>query len=142
MIACGALWDQREFRQTRIHGYSRMLTVARPFVNLAGRIIGTPPLPRPGSVLAHAILSPLAFADGADAVLPELIETALPMAAKIGAEFLTIALPAGDSRLTALQRRFSTRTWRSRLYRVDWPERAPVELSASGAAFLPDVSLL
>ncbi len=142
IVACGALWDQRGFRQTVIHGYSRALAVARPFVNLASGILGTPRLPRPGSVLAHAFLSPLACADGADAVLPDFIEAVFPLAAQMGVEFLTMALPATDSRLPALRRRFSTRTWRSRLYRVDWPDRDPVEFGAEGAAFLPDVALL
>ena len=142
VVACGALWDQREFRQTVIHGYSRALTVARPFVNLASGILGTPRLPRAGSVLAHAFLSPLACADGAEAVLPDFIEAVFPLAAKVGVEFLTMALPATDSRLPALRRRFSTRTWRSRLYRVDWPGCTPVEFRSSGARFLPDVALL
>lgn len=142
VVACGALWDQREFRQTVIHGYSRALAGARPFVNFASSIFGTPRLPGAGSVVAHAFLSPLAFVAGAEAMLPDLIEAAFPLARQVGAEFLTLALPATDSRLPALRRRFSTRTWRSRLYRVDWPSRAPGEFDAKGAAFLPDVGLL
>lgn len=142
VVACGALWDQRGFRQTVIRGYSRALATARPFVNLATHILGTPRLPCAGSVLAHAFLSPLACTDGAEMVLTDFIKAAFPLAAQIGAECLTIALPTTDSRLPALRRRFSTRTWRSRLYRVDWPDRAPVEFSTRGVTFLPDVSLL
>jgi hypothetical protein len=142
VLACGALWDQRGFRQTVIQAYSRSLAVARPFVNLASGIIGTPRLPRAGSVLAHAFLSPLACTDGAESILPDFIEAAFPLAAQAGVEFVTLALPTTDSRLSALRRRFSTRTWRSRLYRVDWPDRAPVEFSARGATPLPDVALL
>ena len=142
VVACGALWDQREFRQTVIHTYSRALAIARPFLNIASGFLGTPRLPRAGSVLAHAFLSPLACVDGAEMVLPDFIEAAFPLAAQVGAEFLTMALPTADSRLQALRRRFSTRTWRSRLYRVDWPDRAPVEFSERGAPFLPDAGLL
>ena len=140
IVACGALWDQRGFRQTVIHGYSRALTVARPFVNFAGHILGTPRLPRAGSVLAHAFLSPLAFADGAEALLPDFIEAFFPLAARAGVEFLTLALPATDPRLPALRRRLSTRTWRSRLYRVSWPGQPCSSFEAT--ALLPDVGLL
>jgi hypothetical protein len=142
VVACGALWDQRGFRQTVIHGYSRSLAMARPFVNFVGDLLNTPRLPRAGSVLAHAFLSPLAFADGAEAMLPEFIEAAFPLAVEAGAEFPTLALPSTDSRLHTIRRRFSTRTWRSRLYRVEWPDRTPVAFSESGPAFVPDVSLL
>jgi hypothetical protein len=142
IVACGALWDQREFRQTVIHGYSRPLAAARPFVTLASLILGTPRLPSAGSILAHAFLSPLAFADGAEALLPHFIEAAFPLAAENGVEFLTLALPTADSRLPELRRRFSARTWRSRLYRVDWPDHTAVKFSGGGAPFLPDVGLL
>ena len=139
VVACGALWDQRAFRQTVIRGYARALAVARPVVNFASRILGTPHLPPAGSVLAHAFLSPLAFAAGAEALLPDFIEASFPLAAESGAEFLTLALPTTDARLPALRRRFSTRTWRSRLYRVDWPGPPVVKIEGT---FLPDVALL
>jgi len=139
VIACGALWDQRAFRQTVIHGYSRPLAIARPFVNAASRIVGTPRLPRPGSTLAHAFLSPLAFAEGREAMLPDFLAAFCPLAKRLGVEFLTLALPATDPRLPALRQSFSTRTWRSRLYRVCWPGDAAPDVSGS---FLPDVALL
>ena len=101
----------------------------------------SPYLPRAGSVLSHAFLSPLAFVSGAESLLADFIEAFFPLAADVGAEFLTLALPATDARLPALRRRFSTRTWRSRLYRVDWPGQAAMELGG-GAVFLPDVALL
>ncbi len=140
LIACGALWDQREFRQTVIRDYARTRAIARPLVNLASGIFGTPRLPATGSVLGHAFISPLAFAEGAEAALPDFLEAFFPFAAQLGLEFLTLALPTKAPRLPVLRRRFSTRMWRSRLYRVDWPERAPLE--CTGSAFLPDVALL
>jgi hypothetical protein len=122
VVACGAVWDQRAFRQTVIRGYSRPLALMRPLVNFAGRILGTPRLPVVGSALAHAFLSPLGFADGAEALLPDFVAASFPLAAQCGAEFLTLAVPSDDPRLPALRRCFSTRTWTSRLYQVCWPE--------------------
>lgn len=123
LLACGALWDQRAFRQTVIRGYSRRLAALRPWINAASRVLGTPRLPTVGSTLAHAFLSPLAFARDAGPLLPELVAAFFPQAAARGLEFVTLALPASDPQLPALRRRFTTQTWRSRLYRVDWPEQ-------------------
>ena len=72
-VACGALWDQRTFRQTVIHEYAGALGLARPLLNVVRRLNGRPPLPTPGTVLAQAFLSSLAFADGHEALLPELV---------------------------------------------------------------------
>lgn len=141
MIACGALWDQRGFRQAVIHGYSRALAFARPFVNLASLFLGSLRLPRAGSVLAHALLSPIAFAERAEAMLPDFIAGFFPLAAKLGIEFLTLALPANDSRLPALRIRFSTRTWRSRIYTVGFTGIPTMPLDTNLPA-VPDVALL
>lgn len=135
VVACGALWDQRLFRQTVIHGYSRPLAFARPLVEFFTGIR----LPRAGSVLAHAFLSPFAFADGHDALLPDFIPGFFPLAARLGVDFLTLALPAKHPQLAALRRRFSTRSWRSRLYRVNFPGQHSPEVSGT---FSPDVALL
>jgi hypothetical protein len=142
IVACGALWDQRPFRQTVIRHYNRALSIARPFVNAASRILGMPRLPKPGSVLAHAFLSPLAIDSQAKEMLPDFIEAIFSSASKIGVEFLTIALPVADSRLTSLKRRFSTRTWTSRIYRVDWPGEASLEIINREVSCIPDVALL
>lgn len=139
IMACGALWDQRPFRQAVIVGYSMPLALGRPLLNAAGRVFGWPNLPQPGSTLAHAFLSPLAVAKDAEAVLPEFIEAFFEPAKRAGLEFLTLALPAQDERLAMLRRRFSTRTWRSRFYRVDWPGQPAMEI---GGTILPDVALL
>jgi hypothetical protein len=142
IVACGALWDQRGFRQTVIRGYAPALAAIRPLANLACRAMGAPGLPPPGSTLSHAFLSPLAFETGGEALLPEFIEAALPAAARLGVEFVTLALPASDPRIAALRRRFSVRIWKSRLYRVDWPDFPRIELTAEQTHVLPEVALL
>lgn len=139
-VACGALWDQRGFRQTVIRGYSRLLNAARPFVNAMNVVLGRPRVPEVGEVLAQAFLSPLAFVEGAEAILPDFIAASFSHARRMGVEFLAIALPQEDAGLSVVHRRFSTRSWRSRLYSVDWPERRALPMR--GTAFLPDVSLL
>jgi hypothetical protein len=141
VIACVAVWDQRRFRQTVFNAYSPVVSALRPVVNLTSRLFGSPPLPPAGSVLAHAYLSPLAVATGAEAILPDFIKAAFPLARQIGAEFLTIALPTTHASLPSLRKCLSTRTWRSRLYRVEWPDQTATEFT-SGDPFIPDIALL
>jgi hypothetical protein len=142
VAGCGALWDQRAFRQTVIRGFSPALAAIRPLLDFAGRLFDTPRLPAPGSSLPHAFLSPLALAEGCEELLPQFVAGALPYAARAGAEYLTLALPGSDPELAALRRRFSTRAYRSRLYRVDWPGFTRLRFRNSNAQFCPEVAFL
>ena len=142
MVACGALWDQRSFRQTVIHDYAGALGVARPLLNVGRRLLGRPRLPAPGTALRQAFLSPLAFGEGTEALLPDFLEAFFPTAVTLGIEWITLVLPAGDARLTPLRRRFFTRTWSSRLYHVRRPDQPAFESAPLPPRFLPEVSLL
>ncbi len=140
VVACGLLWDQRGFRQTVIHGYSRLLALSRPLLQMAMPIFGIPGLPRAGAPLAHAFLSPLAFATGAETMLADFVAASFPAASSLGVDYLTLVLPAGDPRVSVLARRFAVRIYRSLLYTVTWPGNA--ELAWDAKPFLPEVALL
>lgn len=139
MIACGALWDQRSFRQIVVRDYARGISTVRPLVNFINGMRGAPRLPARGSTLAHAFLSPLAIAEGHESLLPDFVAGFFPAAALAGIEYLTLGMPAGDAMLAALQRRFSTRSYHSRLYRVSWDETSPLP---GARHFHPEVALL
>ena len=51
MIGAAGIWDQRSFRQTRVHGYSRAIGTFRPLINQWSRLIGGIELPRVGQSL-------------------------------------------------------------------------------------------
>jgi hypothetical protein len=140
IVASAALWDQRRFRQTVVHAYAPLPAHARPLINVFARVLGYPSLPKTGGVLSHAFLSPLAIRAGYEHVLLELVPDFCRRAADRGIDFLTLALPSDDSRLRSLQRRFRTRAYRSRIYRVEW--RGMPEFSPDHRNVLPDVALL
>lgn len=142
LVAAGALWDQRPFRQTVVRGYARSLAVAKPFLNVLAPLLGIPRLPGRGSAVASAYLSPCGFAEGAEEMLPGFVEAFFPLARRTGVEWITVSLPAGDLRLAELRRRFATRVYRSRLYQVARPGEASAVTFGAGVAFLPDVALL
>jgi len=142
LVACGALWDQRLFRQTVIQSYSPALSLLRHALNAASRLFGRPQLPPPGAVLASAFLSPLTFAENATSLMPDLVEGFSEMASALKIDFLTVGLPAESPEASELRRRFHTRTWRSRFYQVRWPVAHAIDLRGNDAICFPDVALL
>lgn len=140
-VACAALWDQRSFRQTVIQSYPKALSCVLPVFNFVSGLFGHPGLPRSGSALPHAFLSPLACDENDLESLHALIESYFPIARENGLRFLTLAFPEGDARLRSVRTRYRTREWSSRLYRVDWPGQPTMELDPK-LPLLPDVALL
>jgi len=133
--------DQREFKQTVIRGYARHVSLARPWVNVAAKLLGTPRLPAIGSTLAHAFVSPLATVDGRGDVLLTLVEQALEKAAARGLEFVTLGFGAGDWRLEFIRQRFRSREYRTRIYYVSWDEDASAS-NRPDPIISPEVALL
>ncbi len=121
-VACAALWDQRSFKQAVIRAYATPLAWARPWINVAARLLGRPGLPSAGSTLAHAAVSHLAAPSDQPDVIPRLVQSLFPLARSKGLEWLTLGFAATDPRLALLRGRFAAREYRSRLYRVSWPD--------------------
>jgi len=141
IVAAAALWDQRTFRQIVIRGYAPLLVGARPLVNLAARVWGAPTLPAIGSILAHAFVSPLATAPDYESTLPALIDALAYDATQRGLSFLTLGFAVDDPRLPLIRRRFSARTYTSRLYHVAWPDE-PVSPDLDARRIGPDLAFL
>lgn len=61
LVALGALWAQKDFKQTRVLGYQPAVAALRPFWNLWARWRGGLRLPPPGGLLDYVMAhSPLA----------------------------------------------------------------------------------
>lgn len=56
IVGIASLWDQDEFKQTIVKGYSRLLKVARPFINSLS-FLGISRLPKSGNKLSYDIMS-------------------------------------------------------------------------------------
>lgn len=142
VIACAALWDQRQFKQTVIRGYSAKVSLARPWINLAGRLFGMPRLPPVNSPLAFAFISPFAVQSDDTQALLVIVESSLAVAAKCSLEYIVIGFASDDPRLAVVRDHFRCREFRTRLYCVHWPD-APAGIRAfDGRLFLPDIALL
>jgi hypothetical protein len=140
VAACIALWDQRSFKQTVVHGYAPKISAASPLMNLFSKFFGTIHLPPIGSTLAFGFVSPVAIGSGYSELLPTLIESLMPVAAERGLEFLTLGFASNDDKLTAIRSRFSCREYRTRLHQVAWDKSEEIILDAR--PFSPELALL
>ena len=118
-IAC---WDQREFKQTVVRGYSRSLAWARPLANCLAPLTGIPRLPAVGQAFAYAYLSHLAVDDDDPAVFEALVRTALQAARKRGLRHVLLGLGEHSALTPIALERFKTRQYRSRAYLAYWPD--------------------
>ena len=54
------MWDQAAYRQTHVERYSGLLNIARPFYNIAARLLPVKRLPNPGERIPYVYLACLA----------------------------------------------------------------------------------
>lgn len=95
------LWDQHEFKQTRITGYSRRLAAVRRVVNATAPLVGAASLPTTGERLRYrTVVNPCA---SGPQVLRVLLGHAADRLRRAGYPFLSIGLDVRDP-LTAAMR--------------------------------------
>jgi hypothetical protein len=99
-------------------------------------------LPPVDSVLSNAFLSPLAGPALGDRALIALIELGLHDARQRGLGMVTLGFAANDARLEIVRCRFRCREYRTRLYRVRWPDMEAKIEELDGRIIGPEVSLL
>lgn len=139
---CGALWDQRGFKQTVVRGYGRTLALARPGLNAAASITGQPRLPRVGEDLPHAFVSHLATTSCDASCLTNVLTELAVNARKRGIELLTLGFAANDFRLETICGQFRCRKYRSRIYIVRWPGIGGSARELDGRLMNPEAALL
>ena len=138
--ACGVLWDQRNFRQVVVRGYTKWLKAARPFVNAFSRFAGTPRLPTIGESLSIAFASHLASKN--DASLIRLIQHLSNAARQRDIELLTFGFASNDPRLSFVRKHFRCREYQSRIYLVHWPGIGGTARDLDNRILAPEIALL
>jgi hypothetical protein len=141
IVAAGAVWDQRAYRQAVVRGYAGALRWLRPAINALASLGLAPPLPPVGAVLKHGAI--LAAAADEPWFWRVLLEDLRALAVARGLDWLVIAREARDPELDMLRRAVGAgaREYHTRLYDVRWPhlpQRAPWDHSP----FRPEVALL
>jgi hypothetical protein len=75
LVGITGVWDQQEFKQTRIASYGRTLRWSRPVVNIISRVVTGFSLPPPGTELEYFYLHTIVTRGNSVAVFRDLVET-------------------------------------------------------------------
>ena len=140
--ASAALWDQRNFKQTVVRGYSPALALGRPAFNVWARSVGRPPLPPIGGVVPNAFVSHLVVEADDPKGLIFLVAELRHFASQRGIELLTLGFAANDPRLATMCSHFRVREYRTRLYVVRWPDLGGAARELDGRILAPEAALL
>jgi hypothetical protein len=119
LVGVLGLWDQSAYKQAVVRAYGGALRWGRPLYDLAGRLRGARPLPRPSEPLrlAYAAFGCLAEAD--PAVFSPLLAALCRRAGEGGHDYLLLGLTERDPLLPVARRRVHI-PYLSRLYTVGW----------------------
>lgn len=150
IVAAGAVWDQRAFKQTVVMGYDGALRVSRPLVNTLALTGVVPSLPAPFAVLSQgAILGLSVAADAPSSTWTSLLEALCADAARHDLSWLVVSRETRDPQLPRLRETASAvarvaaalptgvREYHTRLYDVRWADGVA---SASRRTAGPDAS--
>lgn len=140
VVATGAVWDQRAFRQTVIDGYSSAMRVARPFINAIMTLRSLPPLPAPGERLAMGAVCGATVTDPNDWTV--LWQELNQSASASGLLWLAVVRDVRDPDLALLRRTLAAREYRTTLFDVALSGRPHGDADWDGRLFRPEVGLL
>ena len=140
--ACLALWDQRDFKQTVIHGYAPKLARARPFLNMIAPLARRPRLPAPGARLESAFLSHLALEDNDGEALVELVAAGCESAVRRGIDYVMFALAERHPLTAVIRTRFPCHDYVSMIYVVFWEDGRAAADALDGRLPHPEVAIL
>lgn len=124
VIACAAIWDQRDMKQTVVRAYRWPLGRLRPLLNIVTPLLGLPRLPSPGEILRQGWLSHLACDEDDPRALQLLLSAALQQARQRGLEQLMLGLADEHPLLVAAGGARRHLRYRSDIYRIDWAASA------------------
>ncbi len=142
ITACLALWDQRDFKQTVIRGYSTRLGRARPLLNLVAPLARRPRLPAPGARLESAFLSHVAVDEDDEETLLDLVAAACRQAVRRGIDYVMIAFAGRNPLARAVRDHFPCHEYVSIIYVVFWDDGRAAADAIDDRIPHPEVAIL
>jgi len=136
-----ALWDQRSFKQTVIHGYARWMRMIQPLYNATAWARGTKRLPRSGQIVKSAYGFMICVANNEQRTFASLMRELYNRARHQGLDRLLIGFDARDP-LLPVARSYPHILYRSRLYMVAWPGEFSANKQLDGRPVYVDVAML
>lgn len=140
--ACFALWDQRRFKQTVVHGYRFPVAQLRGIYNLYARLSGKLTLPPIGQSIDYLFIAFLAVASETEKTrLRQIIDSALSQAGQRGVNCAMLGL-ATDNPLLGKLSGYHSQTYRTCIEAVHWPGQIIDDSPPKGRIIQPEIALL
>ncbi len=124
LVGTLGIWDQRQFKQCMVHGYSTRLTLGRPLYNTFATLRGKPRLPCIGQPLNVRYGVIPVVSDRFPEVVDALLQAAIFRLREENNALLLIGLHESDPLLPAI-RPYSGREYVTLIYLVYWPDAKP-----------------
>jgi hypothetical protein len=125
IVGIAGLWDQSEYKQSVVSGYSGWLKAAAPFHNLVAPLLGRAPLPRPGEMLKSAYVCLVSIARDELNVFRALLRELYNLARVRGLNYILVGLDTRDPLLPAALE-VEHVDYVSGLYLAQWSEGGPI----------------
>lgn len=124
-----ALWDQRSFKQTVVHGYRGPLGPLRVAHNLIAPILGRPKLPPPGSQLNYGFVAIPAVENDDPVVFRALLGSVVRQARQKGLDYVLFGCHESDP-LRKPAEAMSFLTYSTHVFLVSWNDEADPDSSS------------
>jgi len=122
IVGTMAIWNQGEYKQHVIAGYSPLFNVLRPILNLALRLQGCHSLPQAGEQLRYGTVALVCIRHDDPAVFRSLLRHTLARASSEGLHQLALGMHERDPLCKSTSDYYRV-IYRSRLYLVCWDGR-------------------
>lgn len=122
VVGCLACWDQRDFKQVVVRGYSRRVNLVRPMWNALAPVAHWPQLPPVGAPLPVIFLSHVAVDEDDVEAFSALLDAGLHCAHRRGVGHAVLGLSDRHPLAAFARVRRRPRIYCSRVYMVYWPE--------------------
>jgi hypothetical protein len=141
VVGCLAVWDQSDYKQTIVRGYSRVIDRWRKLINLGARLGGWPSLPLPHTPFRYCFASHLAIDHDHPQVFAGLLRSVYNHAAAEGYDYFMLGLSESNRLLPVVANSYRHITYTSQLYLVDW-EDGGKEPSVDNRPPHPEIAVL
>lgn len=121
IVGTMAIWNQGEYKQHVVAGYSPLFRIIRPFLNLGLRLRGCHSLPHAGEQLRYGTAALICIRHADPIVFRSLLQHILTRASSDGLHQLALGTHERDPLCTSMNDYFHV-VYRSRLYLVCWDD--------------------
>jgi hypothetical protein len=142
VVGCLALWNQSDFKQIVVRGYSKRLANFRWLINLAGGMVGLPKLPAVHSKIRYAYCSHMAIDEDRPEIFLPLLRALFNFAVSDEYSYFMLGLCENHPFLEIIKKAYAHIDYRSIVYLVTWDKDSDPRLALDDRLPAPEIAIL